>query len=264
MRNAPWKGRTALVTGASSGLGADFARHLAADGAGLVLTARRADALEALAADLRGRHGVPVAVIPADLAAPGAPQALVAELGRRGLEVDVLVNNAGFGLYGEFLEIDPAREREMMVLDVLVPLELTRSLGGAMVRRGRGFILQVSSIGGYQPTPLYAVYSAAKAFILSFGEALAFEWRRRGVVVTVLSPGVTATSFLAVAGQSPTGYQRAVMMDSPTVTRIGLDALARGTPSVLPGFLNKLTVFSARFSPRRWLPALAHRLMRAG
>jgi uncharacterized protein len=118
----------------------------------------------------------------------------------------------------------------MMVLDVLVPLELTRSLGGAIVRRGHGFVLQVSSIGGYQPTPLYAVYSAAKAFILSFGEALAYEWRRRGVMVSVLSPGVTATSFLAVAGQEATGYQRAVMMGSPTVTRIGLDALARGHP----------------------------------
>ncbi|HVO17674.1 MAG TPA: SDR family NAD(P)-dependent oxidoreductase [Anaeromyxobacter sp.] len=263
MRDAPWKGLTALVTGASSGLGADFARHLAADGAGLILTARRADALEALAADLRGRNGVPVAVVPLDLAAPGAPAALVAELGRRGLEVDVLINNAGFGLYGEFLEIDPVREREMMILDVLVPLELTRSLGGAMIRRGRGFILQVSSIGGYQPTPLYAVYSAAKAFILSFGEAVAYEWRRRGVTVSVLCPGVTATSFLAVAGQAATAYQRAVMMDSPTVTRAGLDALARGTPSVLPGVLNKLTVFSSRFAPRRWLPAVAHRLMRA-
>jgi len=263
VRNAPWKGRTALVTGASSGLGADFARQLAADGAGLVLSARRADVLEALAADLRQCHGVPVVVVPLDLAATGAAEALVAELERRSLEVDVLVNNAGFGLYGEFLDIDPVREREMMVLDVMVPLELTRRLGGAMVRRGRGWILQVSSIGGYQPTPLYAVYSAAKAFLLSFGEAVAYEWRRRGVTVSVLCPGVTATSFLSVAGQTATAYQRAVMMDSPTVARAGLKALARGTPSVLPGVLNKLTVFASRFTPRRLLPAVAHRLMRA-
>jgi uncharacterized protein len=264
MTEAPWKGCRALVTGASSGLGADFARHLAADGAELVLTARRAEALEALASELRQRHGVAVTVLPLDLGAPSAPEALVAELARRGLEIQVLVNNAGFGLFGPYLAIDATREREMMALDVLVPLALTRLLGGQMVKRGRGWVLQVSSIGGYQPSPLYATYGAAKAFILSWGEALNYEWRGTGVRVTVLSPGVTATSFLEVSGQRPTAYQRLVMMDSPTVTRAGLDALARGRGSVLPGLLNKLTVFSNRLMPRAWLPALAHRLMREG
>jgi short-subunit dehydrogenase len=262
MPTAPWKGRTALVTGASSGLGADFARHLAADGAGLVLVARRAAALEALAGELRGRHGVPVETVAMDLAAPGAPAALHAECGRRGLRVDVLVNNAGFGLYGEYLAIDAAREREMMEIDVLVPLALTRLFGGEMVARGEGWVLQVSSIGGYQPTPLYASYSAAKAFVLSWGEALNYEWRDRGVRVTVLSPGITATEFLKVSGQRATAYQRLAMMDSPTVTRIGLRALARGRPSVIPGAANKLTVFSGRFVPRAWLPPIAFRLMK--
>jgi short-subunit dehydrogenase len=262
LSNAPWKGRTALVTGASSGLGADFARHLAADGANLILVARRAEAMEALGQELTARHGVSVEVIPMDLAAEGAPEALHAELRRRGREVDVLVNNAGFGLFGDFLAIDPVREREMMEIDVLVPLALTRLLGSEMVARGRGWILQISSIGGYQPTPLYATYGAAKAFVLNWGEALNYEWKGKGVTVTVLSPGITATSFLAVSGQKATRYQRTVMMESPEVTRIGLRALAKGKGSVVPGLANKLTVWSTRLAPRAWLPAIAHALMR--
>jgi len=257
-----WRGRTALVTGASSGLGVDFARHLAAAGAHLVLVARRAAPLEALAAELRGRHGVTVDVVAQDLGAPGAPEALHAEVRRLGREVDVLVNNAGFGLFGEFLAIDAARERELMEIDVLVPLRLTRLFGEEMVARGRGWILQVASIGAYQATPLYAVYSAAKAFILSWGEALNYEWRGKGVRVTVVSPGITATQFLAVSGQQATLYQRLVMMDSPTVTRIALQALARGRGSIVPGFLNAATVFFNRVMPRAWLPAVAYRLMK--
>jgi uncharacterized protein len=199
-----------------------------------------------------------------DLGAPGAPAALEAELARRGHEVDVLVNNAGFGLYGEFLAIDPVRERAMMELDVLVPLELTRRLGAAMVRRGRGWVLQVASIGAYQPSPLYAAYSAAKAFILSWGEALAFEWRPHGVSVTVVSPGITATEFLKVSGQKATLYQRLVMMQSPEVVRSGLRALARGRASVVPGLANKLTILTNRLLPRAWVPAIAHAVMKGG
>jgi len=257
-----WKGRTALVTGASSGLGADFARHLAAAGANLVVVARRADALEALGKELAARHGVAVDVVPMDLGAPGAPQALEAEVARRGRRVDVLVNNAGFGLYGEYLAVDAGRERAMMEIDVLVPLELTRRFGGAMVARKEGWVLQVSSIGGYQPNPLYATYGAAKAFILNWGEALNYEWRPKGVKVTVLSPGITATDFLKVSGQRATAYQRLVMMDSPTVTRVGLEALARGKGSVVPGWANKLTVWSNRLVPRAWIPGVAYRLMK--
>jgi len=259
-----WKSRTALVTGASSGLGADFARHLAAAGANLILVARRGDALEALHRELADRCGVAVDVVAMDLGAPGAPEALHAEVRRRGRQVDVLVNNAGFGLFGEYLAIDAGRERAMMELDVLVPMALTRRFGGEMVARGQGWILQISSIGAYQPTPLYATYSAAKAFVLSWGEALNYEWRPKGVAVTVLAPGVTATAFREVAGQRTTLYQRLVEMDAPTVTRIGLAALARGKPSVLPGLVNKLTVFSYRIVPRTWLAPIAHWTMKNG
>jgi short-subunit dehydrogenase len=263
MSPAPWKGRTALVTGASSGLGADFARHLAADGANVVLVARRAGPMEALARELRDRHRVAAHVVPMDLAASGAPAALLEDVKRRGLEIDVLVNNAGFGLYGEYLAIDARREREMMEIDVLVPLELTRLFGAEMVRRRRGWVLLVSSVGAYQPSPLYATYSAAKAFILSWGEALAYEWRGKGVKVSVVSPGITATSFLDVAGQKATAYQRLVVMDSTKVTRIALRALARGKPSVVPGVVNKATIFSNRLMPRAWMPPIVYRLMKS-
>jgi hypothetical protein len=256
-----WKNRTALVTGASSGLGADFARHLAAAGVNLVLVARRAESLDALGAELRKQQGVQVTVLPMDLGLPGAPERLHAETLRLGLTVDILINNAGFGLFGEFLDIPAERERAMVELDVLVPLALSRLYGQEMVARRQGWILQIASIGGYQPNPLYAAYGAAKAFILNWGEAVNFEWRKAGVTMSVLSPGITATEFLKVSGQRATLYQRLVMMDSPTVTRIGLEALAKGKASVVPGLVNKLTLLSNRLLPRPCIPPMVHRLM---
>ena len=130
-----------------------------------------------------------------------------------------------------------------------------------MLARSSGYILQVSSIGAYQPTPTYATYSAAKAYVLSMGDALNYELRRSGVSVTVISPGVTATEFLKVAGQSPSLYQRLMMMDSPTVARIGIDSMLRRHPSVVPGLLNSLAAFSTRFLPRRMQAALANLFM---
>jgi len=131
-----------------------------------------------------------------------------------------------------------------------------------MLDRRVGWILQIASIAGYQPTPLYASYGAAKAFILNWGEALNHEWKRRGVTVSVLSPGITATEFLKVSGQKATRYQRLLMMTSPVVTHVGLQALAKGKPSVVPGLLNKLTLLSNRLLPRVCLPPLVHRLMK--
>jgi short-subunit dehydrogenase len=197
-----------------------------------------------------------------DLGAPDAPDRLYEEVKQRGHRVDLLINNAGFGLFGEYMAIPEGREREMVVLDVLVPLALTRRFGQDMLTRKEGWILQISSIGGYQPNPLYASYGAAKAFILNWGEAVNYEWKDSGVKLSVLSPGITATEFLKVSGQKATLYQRLVMMSSPAVTLIGLKALAKGKASVVPGFLNKLTLLSNRLMPRSWIPPLAHRLMR--
>ena len=250
-------GRHALVTGASSGLGADFARELARRGASLTLVARR----EALLHALREELATEVDVVALDLTAPGAPDELLRRTEAAGRPVDVLVNNAGFGLYGEFSQLDWERQRSMLEIDVLVPVHLTRLFLPGMLDRDLGFVLNVASIGAYQSTPLYATYSAAKSFVLSFSEALSYELRRTGVRVTAVSPGIVATEFLRVSGQRATRYQRLAMMDSPTVARIAVDGMLGGRPSLVPGRLNAVTVFANRLLPRRLSAAVAHRLM---
>ena len=255
------RGKRALVTGASSGLGADFARNLAGRGCHLVLTARREEQLRTLADELTQRHQVEVSVVPLDLAAPDAPQRLYDGLRAAGQTVDVLVNNAGLGIYGSFLDIPWERERAMLELDILALVHLTKLFARDMVARRGGHILQVASIGAYQPSPTYATYSAAKSFVLYFGEALAYELRGTGVTCTVLSPGVTATEFLQVAGQTPSLYQRTTMMSSPQVVDIGVEAMLKGRPSVVAGRMNGLMAFSTRLIPRQWAAAVANQLM---
>src|SRR5512146_2868283 len=169
--------QTALVTGASSGLGADFARQLAARGANLILVARREEQLRAVAAEIEAAHHVATKVVPLDLAAPGAPDTLYQQLHDQGAQVDILVNNAGFGLYGDFTALPWEKEREMLVLDMIALTHLTRLFLADMLERNSGYILQVASIGAYQPSPSYAAYSAAKAYVLSLGEALNYELR---------------------------------------------------------------------------------------
>lgn len=261
---AALRGRRALVTGASSGLGADFARELARRGADLVLVARREAEMQTLAAELRDREGVAVEVVPFDLGATDAPERLHAELAARGLAIDVLVNNAGFGVFGDYLAIPWERERAMLQLDIVTLAGLTKVFGRAMAERGWGRILQVASIGAYQATPTYAAYSAAKSFVLLFGEAVDFELAPRGVRCTVVSPGVTATEFLQVAGQRPTLYQRAFMMQSPQVTRAAVRAMLAGRRSVVPGLGNALLAWSVRLIPRRVATWIAWLTMRAG
>lgn len=258
-------GRTALVTGASSGLGADFARDLAGRGANLVLVARREALLRQLQAEISGRSSsVNVDIIVMDLATPDAPQQLYNQLAIAGTQIDVLINNAGLGLYGDFLDIPWEREHNMLELDIVTLVHMTKLFARDMAQRRFGYVLQLASIGAFQPSPTYASYSAAKAFVLSFGEALAYELRGTNVKCTVLSPSVTKTEFLQVAGQQPTLYQRVTMMDSPTVTRIGIDGMLRGKTSVVPGALNAALAFSARFMPRQLSAATAHRLMTMG
>jgi uncharacterized protein len=253
--------QTALVTGASGGLGADFARQLAARGAGLVLVARREEQLRAVAAEIEKTTAISAQIVPLDLAASDAPAVLYQRLHELGIHVDILVNNAGFGLYGGFASIPWEREKEMLNLDMITLTHMTKLFIQDMLARNSGYILQVSSIGAYQPSPTYATYSAAKAYVLSMGEALNYELRRSGVSVTVISPGVTATEFLKVAGQSPNLYQRLMMMDSPTVARIGIESMLRRRPSVVPGFFNSFTVFATRFLPRRTQAAMANFMM---
>ena len=255
------KNRTALVTGASSGLGVDFARELARRGCNLVLVARRAEQLKAVAAEIQAGFGVQVRIQPTDLAQEAARQALFDQLKSEGEQIDVLVNNAGFGYYGEFAGVPWEREKAMLDIDILALTHLTKLFVPGMIARHFGFILQVSSIGGYQPAPTYASYSAAKSYVLNLGEALHFELRNTGVGCTVVSPGVTATEFLRVAGQKPTAYQRMAMMQSADVARIGVESLLKRKGSVVPGLLNALMTWSNRLIPRSFSARMSYWLM---
>lgn len=256
------KGAWALVTGASSGLGVDFAKELAKRGANVVIAARRLERLHSVRDEIIAAHGVKVAVVTVDLAAPDAAQKLYDEISQRDIEIDILVNNAGLGLYGEFVGIDWERERAMINVDITALTHLTKLYVRDMVARGRGYVLQVASIGAYQPSPLYASYAAAKSYVLNFSYAINYELRKTGVSVTVVSPGVTRTEFLQVAGQKPTRYQRLTMMQSPAVARAGINAMLKRKNQVVPGLLNAITVWSNRLLPRWLSTAVAYRIMR--
>lgn len=252
----------ALVTGASSGLGVDFSRQLAAAGHDLILVARREQALQDLARELRGAHGVRVEIVVLDLGTREAAETLFQRTEQAGWQVGILINNAGFGYFGDFLEQELERVQAMIDLDVSTVVRLTHLYGNSMKSVGHGRILQVASIAAYQGTPTYAAYTAAKAFVLYFGEAINHEWKGSGVSCTTISPGITATEFLKVSGQKATLYQRMVMMQSPEVVRIGLKAMRKGQSTVVPGFLNKVTAWSVRFVPRTWATAVGKMLMK--
>ncbi|MBB3934120.1 SDR family NAD(P)-dependent oxidoreductase [Aureimonas phyllosphaerae] len=242
--------KRALVTGASSGLGLEFADLLAAQGVDLVLAARRREPMEELAADLRARYGVDVVVLPIDLAAPGAAVRLKETLDASSTHIDILVNNAGYGLHGEFLDTPVERTADMIQLNVTALTELSYVFGQDMAARGSGKILLVASLLAYQPVPGFAAYAATKSYVLSFGEALHDELRERGVVVTTLCPGHTETGFDAAADAPVSPMLRRMTMKPRPVAEAGLDALSRGKASVIAGFMNKLVAFSNRLTPR--------------
>lgn len=263
MPRAALKDKRALVTGASGGLGAEFAREFARRGTNLIIVARRAEQLELLAAEIRATHHVGVDVLSMDLGLPTAAQDLFDRIAVAGMAVDILVNNAGLGLYGESVLIPWPKEQAMLQIDMVTLAGLIKLFLPQMLERGFGYILNVSSIAAYQPTPLYASYSAAKAFVRYYSEALGHELRNSGVWVTVVSPGVTATEFLNVSGQRATWYQRFVMMRSPEVVRITVDAMLAGKRSVVPGFLNALLAWAVALTPRALSLRVAELLMRS-
>jgi short-subunit dehydrogenase len=258
------RGRWSLVTGASSGLGIDFARELAKRGANLILVARREDRLRNVADELIGAYNVEVEVVSVDLGVRGAADRLYLELAAAGREVDILINNAGFGVHGTFLDNPWERELEMMDLDIIALVHLSKLFTPGMVERGYGRILQVASTAAYQPVPTYAVYGAAKAFVSSFGEALNYELKGTGVTCTVVSPGVTGTEFQEVAGHSYTTYMRRVEMKSEDVARLGIEAMLGGRSSIVTGLANAVGVSIQRLLPRRAVTAMAAYFMKAG
>jgi short-subunit dehydrogenase len=252
----------ALVTGASSGIGAELAREAARHGHDLILSARRLPPMETLAAELRGQ-GATVTVIVADLARPDAAASLVQEIAARGLSVDVLINNAGLGAAGRFDRSDPVRIDEMMQVNIVALTELTRLLLPDMVARRRGKVMLVASTASFLPGPGMAVYFASKAYVRSFGEALAEELRGSGVAVSALCPGATATEFFAVSGADRTPMARNLrrLMPADTVARIGWQGLARGKRVVIAGVLNRIYALAARLTPHALTLPLTYRMM---
>ncbi len=240
----------ALVTGASSGLGALFARELAATGTPLILTARRRERLDELAADLSAKGGSEAVVMPADLAQPGAAEALMAEVAERGLTVSTLINNAGFGLAGDIGDQPLDRILEMIQLNVVAMTTLARLVLPGMRRARGGGILNVASVAAFQPGPHLAVYYATKAYVLSFSEALHVEEKPHGIRVSALCPGPTVTEFAGVAGIGSTPLFRLWGGEALPVVRAGLAGLAANRAVVIPGALNAALVAAGRFVPR--------------
>ena len=240
--------RVALITGASAGLGADFARQLAAEGRRLVLVARRKDRLDALVAELGNARAFEL-----DLSETGAAGRLMADLAAHGEQVELLVNNAGFGLSGRFAALDGPRQRQMIDLNCGALTELAHAVLPAMIERGSGAILNVASTAAFQPGPGMAVYFATKAFVLSFSEALHEEVKQYGVVVSALCPGPTATEFGEVAGFGASNLLDKIAADSASVVRAGLAGVAKGKAVIIPGVMNKSTAQAHRLFPRSWV-----------
>jgi short-subunit dehydrogenase len=243
-------GKWALITGASSGLGLEFADLLAAQKANLVLAARRREPMEKLAADLRRKYRVDVLVEPIDLASPGAAGRLKSSLDAKSVTIDILVNNAGYGLHGNFLDTAIERTVDMIQLNITALTELTYLFGRDMAVRRSGHILLIASLIGFQAVPSYAAYAATKAYVLILGEALHEELRPHCVVVTSLSPGHTATGFDAAAGAVASPLLRLLTMKPRPVAASGIAALSKGRAMVVAGLMNKMVAFSNRLTPR--------------
>lgn len=254
---AEFTGKTALVTGASSGIGADLARELARRGANVILVARRAERLEALAKELAAL-GVTALAAPCDIADPAARVALAAAHS----QVDILVNNAGLGVFGMFVDAAWDKLDNMLEVNVVALTHLTHLFAGPMAARGYGRVLMVASTAAFQPVPLYAAYAATKAYVLSLSEALNVEFGKRGVKFTTLCPGTTQSEFFDVAVQKKSAFVEKSMMTSAAVAKIGVDALAAGRSGVVAGLLNTLMAFSTRLAPRSTAAKIGYLVMK--
>lgn len=246
-----YRGKTALITGASSGIGEAFARELAQRGMQLVLVARSADRLHALAIELQQAHGIRADVLPIDLSADQAAQQIGQATEQRGVAIDMLINNAGFGTHGRFEELALERDHELTVVNVTALVDLTHVFIPQLLAR-KGTIINIASTVAYQPTPYMAVYGASKAFVVSFSAALAEEYRTRGLHVLALCPGATATNFFAVAGGDTVAF--GTKRSPAQVVASGLQALERGQSVVVDGAQNALLAAVSKRLPF-WLSA---------
>ena len=244
-----WQGKWALITGASAGIGTALARELAAGGTNLVLTARRRDRLVGLATELAEKHNIRTLACVADLVQPFGPQQIFSFTEEKNITIDLLVNNAGFGAYGEFQKVELNRLVEMTQVNVTAVVHLTHLYLPGMVARRGGDILILASTAAFQPVPYISTYAATKAFDLYFAEGLAEEVRQYGIHVCALCPGSTETEFFQVAGQR--NHTRRAPETPEKVARVGLKALAAGKSSVISGFTNWLGAETVRLVPRR-------------
>ncbi|GJQ21579.1 MAG: short-chain dehydrogenase [Bacteroidia bacterium] len=250
LKAATWKpNKTALITGASSGIGYDLASIFAENGYNVVLVARRKDKLLALANQAQQIFGVSAYVLQKDLTRPESSVEIRRELDRAGIHIDVLVNNAGFGLLGRFATSANGEELDMIQVNVVTPVHLTKLFLPDMLLRGSGKILNVASTAGFQPGPYMANYYATKAYLISFSLGLAEEVRERGVTVSVLCPGPTPTGFRARAGIKKSAFGGIADMDSRVVARAGFEGLIAGSPLIVPGVFNKLGTIAVRLLP---------------
>lgn len=242
---------TALITGASGGIGYELALEHVRRGGDVILVARREDKLREYQAAWESTYGVKVHVIGMDLAQPGSARQLYNAVSAKGLTVDILINNAGFGQYGLFEESDLDRAMQMLELNIVTLTALTRLFVVDMVRRRSGRIMNVASTASFQPVPLMTLYAATKAFVLSFSEALNNEVSDRGVSVTALCPGPTTTGFQDVAAMHEARMvDKRLMATSADVARFGYSAMMRGKAVAVHGLMNRVTTFLVRFTPR--------------
>ena len=258
--------KTALVTGGSSGIGYELAKLFAADGYNLVLVARDRDRLANVAKELEESHSCRVAVLPKDLTVSRAPDEILEELQVNGVEIDVLVNNAGVGAHVAFHESDTQRMLDMIQLNVVALVHLTRLVLPRMVHRGAGRILNVSSLAAYQPGPFKAIYNASKAFVTSFSEAVSTELEGTGVTLTTLAPGLTITEFHERGGMTRSGLasKAGIVMSAAQVAKIGYDATMSGKRTVITGFRNRASALAlGRILPKGLVLRIMSRINRS-
>lgn len=251
--------RTVLITGASSGIGYELALLFGADGFDCVLTARSADRLEALAERLRRERQTRVTVIPADLADPAGPDRIFTALQAAAIEIDVLVNNAGFPTYGHFAELDTRRQLDELQVNVVALTHLARLFLPGMIARRDGRILNLASTAAFEPGPLMAVYYASKAYVLSFSQAIGNELTGTGVSVTALCPGITQTGFQAAGAMEESRLVRGKMADAASVALAGYRGVMSRKSVVIPGFANKLVPLAVRLAPRSVVTRMVRR-----
>ncbi|EKD92626.1 MAG: hypothetical protein ACD_28C00379G0004 [uncultured bacterium] len=241
---------TALITGASSGIGLEFAKLFAAAGHDLILVARNEKTLNELASELKKKNDVQIMILAKDLSDLKSVETVVKKLETEKISIDVLINNAGFGDYGRFIKTNWEKERQMMELNMVTLTYLSKVFAQKMAKKGSGKILNVASMAGFQPGPLMAVYYATKAYVLSFSEAVAYELRNTGVTVTALCPGPTASGFQEAAALNRSDLFSGKLPSSAEVAQAGYEGLMKGKTLVIPGFKNKLFIQLLRLAPR--------------